>query len=50
VADGYEYQKWTSPPFQDGSATPEKIQMGACNQGEKFLDFNYVSSQALRLL
>lgn len=32
-------QKGKSPPFRDGSATPEKNQKGACNQGEKFLNF-----------
>ncbi len=34
----------------DGSATPVEILMGACNQGEKFLDSDCISSQALRLL
>ena len=27
-------QKGKSPPFRDGSATPGKIQMGACSQRE----------------
>ena len=35
-------QKGKSPPFRDGSATPEKNQKGACNQGGKFLDFDCV--------
>ena len=33
MADDYEYQKGKSPPYRDGSATPEKNPKGACNQG-----------------
>ena len=34
-------QKGKSPPFRDGSATPEKNQKGACNQGKKKEVKNY---------
>ncbi len=36
MADDYEYQKGKSPPYRDGSATPEKNPKGACNQGGSF--------------
>ena len=42
MADDYEYQKGKSPPYRDGSATPEKNPKGACNQGGKFLHFDCV--------
>jgi len=50
MADDYEYQKGKSPPYRDGSATPEKNPKGACNQGGEFFIFIVSSRGQLRPL